>query len=181
MLFETWGATNDEAREPLAGDDLVANARLIATRAITIDAPPSAVFPWLRQMGFGRAGWYSYDWIDNLGRRSASTILSQWQDVSTGDVIPGGGPVGFEVALAEEPRAFVLSLARTGGITDRIVFTLAYELRDRDGSTRLISRVRARVDLPGGQLIERGLLGPGDGIMVRRQLLNVAARAAQNG
>src|SRR6056300_388147 len=103
MLFETWGATNDEAREPLAGDDLVADARLIATRAITIDAPPFAVFPWLRQMGFGRAGWYSYDWIDNLGRKSATTILPAWQQVGTGDVIPGGGPVGFEVTEADEP------------------------------------------------------------------------------
>ena len=180
MLFETWGATDDEVHGAAVGDDLVPAARLVATRAVTIAAAPSAVFPWLRQMGFGRAGWYSYDWIDNLGRRSASTILNQWQDVSTGDVIPGGGPVGFEVALAEEPRAFVLSLARTGGITDRIAFTLAYELRDLDGSTRLVSRVRARVDLPGGRLMERALLGPGDGIMVRRQLLNLAGRAAQN-
>lgn len=181
MLFETWGATDDEAREPVAGDDLVPNARLIATRAITIDAPPSAVFPWLRQMGFGRAGWYSYDWIDNLGRKSAATILPTWQQVGTGDVIPGGGPVGFEVTQADEPHTLVLRLAPTGGVSDRIGFSLAYELRDRDGSTRLISRVRARVDLPGGRLIERGLLGPGDGIMVRRQLLNVAARAVQNG
>ena len=181
MLFETWGANDDEVRGAVVGDDLVPNARLIATRAITIEAPPSAVFPWLRQMGFGRAGWYSYDWIDNLGRRSAEVILPEWQQVGTGDVIPGGGPVGFEVARADEPHALVLRLASTGGVSDRIGFSLAYELRDRDGSTRLVSRVRARVDLPGGRLIERGLLGPGDGIMVRRQLLNLAERATQNG
>ena len=180
MLFQHWGARPEEIEGPFVGDELVPDATLLATRSISLDAPPGRVYPWLAQMGFGKAGWYSYDWIDNLGRRSASTILSQWQDVSTGDVIPGGGPVGFEVALAEEPRAFVLSLARTGGITDRIAFTLAYELRDLDGSTRLVSRVRARVDLPGGRLMERALLGPGDGIMVRRQLLNLAGRAAQN-
>ena len=81
MLFETWGANDDEVRGAVVGDDLVPSARLTATRAITIDAPPSAVFPWLRQMGFGRAGWYSYDWIDNLGRRSAEVILPEWQQV----------------------------------------------------------------------------------------------------
>jgi len=62
---------------PLVGDDLVGDARLVTTRAITIAAPPESVFPWLRQMGFGRGGWYSYDWIDNLGRRSARSTLPE--------------------------------------------------------------------------------------------------------
>jgi hypothetical protein len=75
----------------LVSDDLVAGARLVATRAVTIAAPPNSVFPWLRQMGFGRGGWYSYDWIGNLGRHSACSILPEWQDVGTGDVIPEAG------------------------------------------------------------------------------------------
>ncbi|MGA1053160.1 MAG: hypothetical protein ACO3WU_12750 [Ilumatobacteraceae bacterium] len=171
MLFERWGATDDEVAMPLVGDDLVADARLVATRAITIAAPPESVFPWLRQMGFGRAGWYSYDWIDNLGRRSARSILPEWHDVGTGDVIPGGGPVRFEVVVAEEPRTFVLSLPRS---STRIGFSLAYDLRRIGDSTRLVSRVRARMDVPGGRLLERFVLGPGDGVMVRKQLLTLA-------
>ena len=66
MLFETWGATDDEVHGAVVGDDLVPAARLVATRAVTIAAAPSAVFPWLRQMGFGRAGWYSDKVNDNF-------------------------------------------------------------------------------------------------------------------
>lgn len=176
MLFERWGATADEVASTVAGDDLVPDARLVATRAVTIGALPESVFPWLRQMGFGRGGWYSYDWIDNLGRRSARSVLPEWQSVGAGDVIPGGGPVGFEVVVADEPRAFVLRLAPGGRLTGRIGFSLAYELRPVGGSTRLVSRVRALVDAPGGRFVERFVLGPGDGVMVRKQLLTLAER-----
>jgi len=58
----------------------------------------------------------------------------------------------------------------------RVRFVLAYELREADGSTRLVSRVRARVDLPLGRFVERFILGPGDGLMLRRQLLGLARR-----
>jgi hypothetical protein len=176
MLFERWGATDDEVESSVVGDDVVAGARLVATRAVTIAAPPAVVFPWLRQMGFGRAGWYSYDWIDNLGRRSARSVLPEWRQVSTGDVIPGGGPVGFEVMVADEPKAFVLALAHRGSATSRVGFSLAYELRPIAGATRLVSRVRARIDAPGGRFVERFVLGPGDGVMVRKQLLTLAER-----
>ena len=174
MLFESWGATDAEVASVVVGDDLVGDARLIATRAITIDAPPEAVFPWLRQMGFGRGGWYSYDWIDNLGRRSARTVVPEWQHVSAGDTIPGGGRVAFDVAIADEPRSFVLVLR-----TARIGFSLSYELREVGDATRLVSRVRSRIDAPGGRVIERCLLGPGDGVMVRKQLLTLARRAGR--
>jgi hypothetical protein len=60
------GATGDEAARPLPGDDLFDAADIVATRAIGIDAPPSAIWPWLVQMGPGRAGAYTYDWIENL-------------------------------------------------------------------------------------------------------------------
>lgn len=173
MILERWGATETEVAGAVVGDDLCPNARIIATRCITLSAPPGAVFPWLRQMGFGRAGWYSYDWIDNLGRRSARRVVDEWQNVEVGDPVPGG-PIAFEAAVVEPPNAFVIRI-RPGG---RIVFVLAYELRDDPGGTRLVTRVRARVNLPGGRLIERLFLGPGDGIMLRRQLLNLRARVA---
>ena len=85
MIFQYWGATEEEIQSSVIGDDLCSDATLIATRSITIAATPEKVFPWIRQMGFGRAGWYSYDWLDNLGRKSATTIHDEWQTVESGD------------------------------------------------------------------------------------------------
>lgn len=176
MIFENWGATAEELANSVVGDELCPNARISATRSITIAAPPAEVFPWLRQMGFGRAGWYSYDWIDNLGRRSVRVIRPEWQTVSSGDAVPGG-PIDFEAVIVDAPRHFVLRVGNDGRITKRMCFTLAYELRDHPTGTRLVTRMRARIDMPGGRLLERFVLGPGDGIMLRRQLLNMKDRA----
>lgn len=178
MSRRDWGATPDEIASPVVGDDLLPEARLVATRCITVAAPPEAVFPWLRQMGFGRAGWYSYDWIDNLGRRSATAIEPQWQSLGAGDPVPGG-PIDFEAVVVDPPRAFVIRLGSSdgGARRRRVVFQLAYELRPCPHGTRLVTRLRARVDVPAGRLVESALLGPGDGVMLRRQLRNIARRA----
>ena len=141
MILEQWGATREEIASAVIGDDLCPNARIIATRCITIAAPPEAVFPWLRQMGFGRAGWYSYDWIDNLGRRSATTVHAEWQDVESGARVPGG-PVSFTAAIVQPPNGFVLQLGRSD---ERLCFTLAYELRPIGAGTRLVTRMRTRI------------------------------------
>lgn len=174
-MLRNWGSTPDEIASALPGDELCPDARIIATRSISLAAPPDQVFPWLRQMGFGRAGWYSYDLLDNLGRRSARRIVDEWQDVSAGDSIPGG-PVRFEAAIVDPPHSFVLRLDARGRVGRRIGFTLAYDLRPVEGGTRLVTRARARIDLPGGVLLERLFLEPGDGIMVRKQLLTLARR-----
>jgi hypothetical protein len=175
MILEHWGATPSEVARSMTGDDICPSARLIATRAITLDAPPSDVFPWLRQMGFGRGGWYSYDFVDNLGRRSARSINPKWQTLSNGDKVPGG-PASFTAMVVDSPRALVLALGDGSTRARKVVFTLAYELHDHSRGTRLVSRVRARIDVPAGHIIERLFLGPGDGIMLRRQLLNLAQR-----
>lgn len=125
-------------------------------------------------MGYGRAGWYSYDWIDNLGRKSATTINPEWQDVHTGSRVPGG-PIDFEAALVDAPHSFVLRIGSQGKFADRFCFTLAYELRPDPLGTRLVTRMRAHIDLPGGRIAEY-LLSLGDGIMVRKQLLTLAQR-----
>lgn len=175
MIFQHWGATGDEVTQPVVGDDLCPDASLVATRSITIAAPPEEVFPWIRQMGMGRAGWYSYDWLDNLGRRSARTINPDWQDVHSGSRIPAG-PTSFEAALVDPPRHFVLRTGFTFHGATRLCFTLAYELRDDPLGTRLVTRMRSRIALPGGRLFERLVLGPGDGLMLRRQLLGIKSR-----
>ena len=179
MIFQHWGATPEEVAAPLPGDDLCPDARLVATRAISLAAAPGEVFPWLVQMGFGRAGWYSYDLLDNLGRRSARRIHPEWQSLAEGDLVPGG-PIAFRAAVVDPGRAIVLAVTGRKGRIGRIAFTLAYVLQSDNGGTRLVSRVRARADLPGGRLAERLLLGPGDGIMVRRQLLNIEKRTASS-
>jgi len=86
----TWGATDEEAARPLPGDDLLDAADIVSTRAIGIGAPPSAIGPWLVQMGPGRAGAYTYDWIENLfglNMHSADRIQAEWQNLEVGDVL----------------------------------------------------------------------------------------------
>ena len=177
MFLQNWGASPDEIAGPVVGDDLCPEARVVATRCITLGAPPAEVFPWLRQMGFRRAGWYSYDWLDNLGRRSATQIHPEWQDVVAGSRVPAG-PMSFEAAVVEPPHAFVLRVGSGDSAKSRIRFVLAFELRPIDEATRLVTRVRIRIDAPGGWLFERFVLGPGDGIMVRKQLLNLKRRTS---
>ena len=172
MIFQNWGATAEEIASYVAGDDYCADAGVIATRSITVKAPPEDVFPWLRQMGFKRAGWYSYDLLDNLGRRSAVRVHKEWQDVVTGSLVPGG-PLSFEAAVVDSPHAFVLRTPVGATSTRRLCFTLAYDLRAIPEGTRLVTRVRIKVNIPGGRLVER-LLGLGDGVMVRKQLRTLA-------
>lgn len=86
---QRWGATRDEVARPMPGDGLVPRPLFNATRAVTIDAPPELVWPWIAQMGgYTRAGWYSLDRLDNGGRRSADRIVPELQDLAVGDVMP---------------------------------------------------------------------------------------------
>jgi hypothetical protein len=172
MIFQFWGATTEEIHGSVVGDNLCRDATLIATRSITISAPPQDVFQWIRQMGFGRAGWYSYDWIDNLGRKSATRVHEEWQSVESGDKIPSG-PISFTAAIVEAPCHFVLEIKSLGKKSPKLHFTLAYELREDPQGTRLVTRMRSHIKLPFGSLFERFILGPGDGIMLRRQLLTI--------
>ena len=178
MIFQFWGATPEEIHSSVVGDDLCKNASLIATRSITISAPPQVVFPWIRQMGFGRAGWYSYDWLDNLGRKSATTIHDEWQSVTAGDKVPSG-PISFTAAVVEAPRHFVLEIKSLGKKSPKLHFTLAYELRDDPHGTRLVTRMRSHISVPLGFLFEKLILGPGDGLMLRRQLLTISKNASK--
>ena len=83
-----WGATDEEVARALPGDELVAAPTFDATRAITIEARPEDIWPWLVQVGVSRAGWYSYDHLDNLGRPSARRIIPELQGLKPGDVLP---------------------------------------------------------------------------------------------
>ena len=76
-----WGASAAERTMPLPGDDLVPDPTFNATRALTVHAPPECIYPWIVQMGLGRAGWYSYDLLDNLACPSAEEILPKFQHI----------------------------------------------------------------------------------------------------
>lgn len=108
-----WGATDDEVRSAYPGAELIPGGARSATMAVTIDAPPARVWPWLVQMGADRAGWYSWDRLDNFGHRSAERIHSEWQEVSLGDHLAAkpDGSEWWEVAALEPERFLGLRMA----------------------------------------------------------------------
>lgn len=105
-----WGATDAEVAAPFPGADLIRGGKRSGTMAVTIDAPPSAVWPWLAQMGCDRAGWYSWDRLDNAGVPSAERIHPEWQEVAVGDrwLSTRSGATWFEVAAVEPERFLAL-------------------------------------------------------------------------
>lgn len=110
--YQGWGVAPGDADRLLPGDELIAGPTGGATRGITIDTPATAIWPWLVQMGLGRAGWYSYDAIDTRGR-SAETIVPEWQSIGVGQTIPAWGGGGLEVVQIEPDHALVLYLDDT--------------------------------------------------------------------
>lgn len=107
IQFRRWGIDLEEATKPLPGDEIVPDADAVDTRGIDIAAPPEKVWPWLVQMGYGRAGWYSYDQID-MNHPSADRILPEFQQLSVGDILPTHPGGGFEVRVLEPEKALVL-------------------------------------------------------------------------
>jgi hypothetical protein len=177
-----WRATGAEASRPLAGDDLVPAPIGSFTHAITIRRPPREVWPWLVQMGSGRAGWYSYDFVDNGGQRSAERIIPELQHLEIGSVMPAspGATDTFVVLRIEPERALVVGWRPNAG--EPPVMSWSFVLEERGpGSTRLVVRARAGAayeppfGLPGWSV---GTLVPfGHAVMQRRQLLGIRARA----
>jgi hypothetical protein len=169
-----WGATPGEAHAPMPGDDLIPLSHFTATRAITIDAPPGAVWPWLVQAGYGRAGFYSYDLLDNLGRPSAKTILPEWQHIGVGDTAaPMANPptpqTSFLAALVEPPAVLVWSKPDS---------SWAWSLTALPGGrTRLLTRLRQRYRLTPAAALTVFLAEFGDFPMMRKMLLGIKQRA----
>lgn len=125
----------------IEGDDILSDARAQLTHATTINAPPKDVWPWLLQMGCQRAGWYSWDVLDNAGKPSADHIIPEYQHLSVGDVLPARpvGAEGFEVIRIVPERALVLS-----GLSPQWKGTWAFVLEPVGPErTRLITRYRA--------------------------------------
>jgi hypothetical protein len=172
----TWGARDDEVAGKLPGDELVPAAGLVTTRAITIDAPPEAIWPWLAQMGSGRGGAYSYDWIENLlglNMHSADEILPRYQHITVGDELPmGPGRPGLTVEVLDPPRALAVRVADQD-------WAWIFALVPEGQSTRLISRNRIATAVfgPVGRLFFTVFMEPGSLVMERKMLLGIKHRA----
>jgi deazaflavin-dependent oxidoreductase (nitroreductase family) len=158
-----------EAERSLPGDELVADAKIGWTHAITIDARPAAVWPWLVQMGCRRAGWYSYDGLDNGGVPSADRILPQLQQVQVGDILPQTPEAEdrFVVRVVEPQRALVL-----GDDAGSMSWAFVLEPAGETG-TRLITRSRGASDRLALGLLLKVVWHPVHLGMQRRQLLNL--------
>lgn len=190
--YRCWGATDAEVQRAWPGDIYVPHPQAALTCAITIEAPAEAVWPWFVQLGCQRAGWYSYDLLDNGGVPSADSILPQYQQLAVGDVVKAvpDGSFGFPVVELEPERWLILAgtiNSETGESAGADVSQLkAYfsgsqsfiiePLTDR--RSRLIFRMRLAWN-PAfvNTLVYRFLVEPISFVMGRKMLLKVKRRA----
>jgi hypothetical protein len=169
-----WGATDEEVERPMPGDEVVEDPTFNATRAVTIKARPEEIWPWIVQIGVNRAGWYSYDLLDNLGRPSARRILPQFQNPKAGDVIPMSpdGTQGPYVKDFEQNR-WMLWWDQKGGMS----WCWGLYPVDDEAHTRLITRVRLHYDWRSPAILLHMLIEFTDVVMMRKSMLGIKERA----
>jgi len=172
-----WGATPSDLGRVMAGDSLLPDQTYSGTMAVTVNAMPEHIWPWLVQIGYQRGGLYSYDWLDRLfgylDRPSANRILAEFQHLAVGDVIPLGRGPSWPVAAVEPNRALVLDMRNMGGLDWVWQFGL-YPVDET--RTRLISRSRVRAHAVWGRLLTHAI-EPAGFLMTRRMLLGLKQRA----
>jgi hypothetical protein len=164
----SWGATDDEITRPMVGDGLVENPTFNATRAVTVNAPAERIWPWIVQMGYKKAGFYSWDILDNDGIPSAERIISEYQDLEVGDLVPLSKDTDAEVVDMEPNKRLLLVFQSDGTVT------WAWGLYKIDGEgTRLVTRLRWSTTSVVSQLA----LDAFEIIMMRKCLLGIKRRA----
>lgn len=172
-----WGSTDDEVAAAMAGDAQFPKAQFVSTRAITIDAAPAAVWPWLVQVGCGRAGFYSHDLLDNLARPSATTIVADLQHLEVGQWIPMSPS-----ATPTDRTALRVDSFEVGSwlLWTKPDSTWSWQLTPTaSGGTRLVTRIHAVYDWSHPLMAVVGviLMEFGDFAMMRRMLCGIKVRS----
>jgi hypothetical protein len=171
----TWGSTDEEIARSMPGDEALEDPTFNATRAVTIEATPDEIWPWIVQIGYRRAGFYSYDFLDNDGIPSAERILPKYQAPEVGDLIPLSKRAFVRVAELDPPISMVLVFEVTGTWSGA---TWVWGLYPEDPShTRLVTRLRANAR----GVRPRLFLDLGEIIMMRKCMLGIKRRAEQGG
>ena len=172
-----WEATPADRVRVMVGDSLLVDPTYSGTMAVSIDAPPEDIWPWLVQIGYQRGGLYSYDWLDRvfgyLDRPSATRILPEFQDLAVGDEIPLGRGPSWPVAIVEPRQALVLDMRNMGAFDWVWQFGL-YKIDEK--RTRLVSRSRVRTSTMWARLFTYAI-EPAGFVMTRRMLLGIKERA----
>ncbi len=189
-LGRTHGSTPGERAAALPGDGIIPLPTVQTDHAVTIDAPPEAVWPWLVQMGWGRAGWYTARWVDRLlfpaNGPSADRVVPELQDLAVGSFIPDGPPeteCGLDVVALEPGRVLVLRsnshLPMSWRRRARLDWTWTFVLTPLDEGRRTRYQFRSRWLTEPWWFSAVGLLGvvPADFLMARDHLRGVRTRA----
>jgi hypothetical protein len=167
----TWGSTDEEIARAMPGDEVLEQPTFNATRAVTIEATPEEIWPWIVQIGYRRAGFYSYDSLDNDRIPSAERILPEYQNLKIDDLIPLSKTAHVRVTELDPPRLMVLLFEVEGTWSNATwVFGLYPENATQ---TRLVTRLRA--DARGVR--SRLFLDLGEIIMMRKCMLGIKRRA----
>jgi len=161
----------------MPGDDEVKEPMQVTTRAVTVEARATDIWPWLIQMGYRRGGMYSYDWVDRLlgilDQPSANRIIPEFQHLEPGDVIPMGKPPSWPVKAIEANRILLIVINEP-----QAHVTWCFMLNKiAEGRTRLILRVRNRLAMSPLLLLSLPIMLPGEFLMVRKMLLGIKQRA----
>jgi len=185
--YRNWGTSKEECETPLPGDELVAEPAVQTTEGIWIEAPASQVWPWLKQMGYDRAGMYSYEKLESLAgikHRNADRIHPEWQDLAVGDVIRLAPPgwmglrngIALPVVQLIHGHSMVLRMQPPGLPLDGVwSFHLTTPWEDR---ARLLVRTRSTLRARG-EMLGAEAFGPVMALMTRGMLLGLKERVEQ--
>ena len=171
-----WGATSEEISRYMAGDELLENPGFNSTRAVEIKAPPEQVWPWLVQMGYKRAGLYSFRGLDNGGMPSAERIIPEFQNLKVGDsVIPL-----LKVVQMEPDKSMLWVFQKGAGSWQNATWSWGLYKTDT-GHTRLVSRLRQQYAFNSFMgIISCVVIDPLEFFMMRTALLGIKRRVESN-
>ena len=177
--MDRWGATDAEITATYPGDELLPEPASFINRALTINAPPSAIYPWIVQLDARKGGWYSYTALEtyllNCPMTNADRIHEEWQNLNVGDEVHmcphEPAPPPYVVAQIHPEQAIVMGHAENGKWVDIYQFVIVPQA---DGTSRLILRTRTMMTSPFWQVIHPGIF-----IMERGLLYGIKARAEQ--